>query len=218
MAITRILVVLAAVLLAFVPATHAAGSTSCPCMTSFPASVSQFRDTSGSLQITLGGTQHLYPGAYGLSTCTAHDTGLSPYCNDANVTTRPAWCFHHWCYVDDANCVLPTSESSYFPGAGLRYSYTTCGATNAFDAWFGNHTNATETVRSLTEMRLSASSRTTCGRQLARSKTRTLSSQAPQVPALSTTLARAKAAPSIRSGRRRRRRHRTTRSRLHTRR
>ena len=68
-----------------------------------------------------------------------------------NESSRPAWCADAWCYVDPSNCVLPTSETSYFPGANLHYSYTTCGATNTFDNWFGEQSNGTET-RSLTDI------------------------------------------------------------------
>ena len=56
----------------------------------------------------------------------------------------PDWCAstNEWCYVDPDYCedasgnYMMSSLSSYFPGAGLSYSYGTCGgARNTFDSW-----------------------------------------------------------------------------------
>ena len=68
---------------------------------------------------------------YGLSTCSAHDSGKPPYC----YRGPPSWCADSWCYVDRSNCDKPASKSVFFPG--LYYSYLTCGNANTFNAWFG---------------------------------------------------------------------------------
>ena len=69
---------------------------SCPCLTSFPNSVTL--NANGNLDITLGGVTYEYPSTYGLGpNCSAADTGLSPYCS---ATTPPEWC-----------CLLYTSPS-----------------------------------------------------------------------------------------------------------
>ena len=122
-----------------------AGNANCPCLTSYGTTLPT--DSNGRLIVM---DTHRYLPTYGLSTCSAHDSGLAPYCNDANVTRRPAWCADNWCYVDPSNCVLPTSETSYFPNAGLYYSYTTCGDANTFDQWFGN--NSVSGAHSLTDI------------------------------------------------------------------
>jgi len=42
-----------------------------------------------------------------------------------------------WCYVDSDACEGErVYESSYFPGFGLGYSYSTCGSVNTFVSWF----------------------------------------------------------------------------------
>ena len=87
---------------------------------------------------------------YGLSTCSAHDSGLQPYCNRG--VESPAWCADNWCYVDANNCNKPSSKSVYFPE--LRYSYFTCGSANTFDSWFGAPTAGSGefTTHQLTEL------------------------------------------------------------------
>ena len=70
---------------------------------------------------------------YGLSTCSAHDSGKPPYCNRGGES--PSWCADNWCYVDANNCNKPFFNSVFFPE--FRYSYFTCGTANTFDAWFG---------------------------------------------------------------------------------
>ena len=70
---------------------------------------------------------------YGLSTCSAHDSGKPPYCYRGGES--PSWCADSWCYVDKSNCDQPASKSVFFPG--LYYSYLTCGNANTFNAWFG---------------------------------------------------------------------------------
>jgi len=74
-----------------------------------------------------------YPANYG-SYCSPWDTGLPPSCDAAEP---PSWCTSDWCWVDPEKCAtcnpgsddnpLACAESSYFPGAGLYYSYDKCG-------------------------------------------------------------------------------------------
>mmetsp|Transcript_53102 Transcript_53102/g.160887 ORF Transcript_53102/g.160887 Transcript_53102/m.160887 type:complete len:343 (-) Transcript_53102:37-1065(-) len=45
------------------------------------------------------------------------------------------WCREPWCFVDPDNCDLEKSQSYYFPGRGLWYSYATCGSSNYFEVW-----------------------------------------------------------------------------------
>ena len=87
---------------------------------------------------------------YGLSTCSAHDSGLQPYCNRGGES--PSWCADSWCYVNVNNCNKPSSKSVYFPE--LRYSYFTCGSANTFESWFGAGADAGsgEVTHQLTEL------------------------------------------------------------------
>lgn len=45
------------------------------------------------------------------------------------------WCKESWCYVDPKNCDLAMSESYYFPGTHLWYSYETCASRDYFELW-----------------------------------------------------------------------------------
>merc|ERR1719482_2604363 len=101
----------------------------CPCLTSAPSGTRY-------PTFTLAGQTITYDNGYGLTTCSAHDTGLQPYCNRGGES--PSWCADSWCYVDANNCNKPSSKSVYFPE--LRYSYFTCGNANTFDSWFGTPT------------------------------------------------------------------------------
>ena len=103
----------------------------CPCATTTSV------HTGSALTITLGGASYTYESTYGLSTCTAHDATLAPYCSQSDP---PKWCSDSWCYVDSSNCDQPSSKSVYL--SGLSYSYFTCGGSNTFDAWFGTDTES----------------------------------------------------------------------------
>ena len=131
----------------------ASGSPSCPCISSWAdvgADTTPF-EVAGGLTVNFAGTDFTYLANYGLSQCVQHDAGLEPYCNAADVSERPEWCLDTWCYVDENDCSLPTTVSAYFETGGrLRYSYTTCGATNTFENWFG--ANAGSAVHSLSEL------------------------------------------------------------------
>ena len=135
------------------PASITNGISSCPCISSWAdvgADSTPFQ-MPGGLRVNLAGREYSYLPGYGLSQCVQHDAGLQPYCNAANVSERPAWCQDSWCYVDENDCSLPTTVSAYFETGGrLRYSYTTCGATNSFTNWFG--ANAGAEVRSLSDL------------------------------------------------------------------
>ena len=119
---------------------------SCPCLTSFPNSVTL--NANGNLDITLGGVTYEYPSTYGLGpNCSAADTGLSPYCS---ATTPPEWCADAWCYVDSANCGVTYSFSQYI--SGLAFSYFTCGGSNTFDDWFNSSTASSYQLSDLTTL------------------------------------------------------------------
>ena len=65
---------------------------------------------------------------------------LEPYCADANGAPKdgaPEWCREAWCWIDRDACSLPiVSESSYFPGSGLDFSYQTCGEEGTWASWY----------------------------------------------------------------------------------
>ena len=92
----------------------------------------------------------VYPSTYGAN-CDAHDHSLPPYCSAANrfecdgsgTGCLPAWCASSWCWVDANNCTTTDftsadniTDSAYFSGSGLVYSYTTCGNANLWDAFY----------------------------------------------------------------------------------
>tara|TARA_B100000795_G_scaffold189338_1_gene144146 strand:- start:49 stop:690 length:642 start_codon:yes stop_codon:yes gene_type:complete len=100
----------------------------CPCL-----ATTQVHEPAGAdISFTLVGETYTYPSDYGL-TCAAHDSATQPYCARS---APPSWCADAWCYVDRTNCNLPFSNSVFF--SSLAYSYFTCGASNTFDAWFGD--------------------------------------------------------------------------------
>eukprot|EP00964_Phaeocystis_antarctica_P035407 scaffold20207_cov68-Phaeocystis_antarctica.AAC.1 len=100
----------------------------CPCL-----ATTQVHEPAGEdISFTLVGETYTYPSDYGL-TCAAHDSATQPYCARS---APPNWCADAWCYVDRTNCNLPFSNSVFF--SSLAYSYFTCGASNTFDAWFGD--------------------------------------------------------------------------------
>merc|ERR1711865_299530 len=51
---------------------------------------------------------------------------------DANV--RATWCDSPWCYVDACVCNAEVSQSEYFVGQSISYSYATCGSDDDFAA------------------------------------------------------------------------------------
>ena len=123
----------ATLVLVLAPLASAVGSAGCPCLTSF---ANYGLPDNAPLTATISGDSYTYPANYGLSQCTAHDAGLTPYCDVLPAADRPGWCDDHWCYVDPLNCNLVTSQSAYFND--LMYSYGTCGQTNTFALWFGS--------------------------------------------------------------------------------
>ena len=105
------------------------GDTNCPCLAATPANTGR--------TFTLPGAPSpiAYSPSYGLANCSAHDSGLAPFCNRANP---PAWCADSWCYVDPSNCAgTVLVDSAWFPG--LAYSHFTCNQNaNTFLSWFQN--------------------------------------------------------------------------------
>ena len=97
---------------------------------------SKFENADGTTKVTLAGIDYSYPADYGTNTCEVHDAGRDPYCSKPDP---PEWCAERWCYIDEATCSYPVLLSSYFAGAGLKYSYRTCGSQNSFDSWFGDN-------------------------------------------------------------------------------
>ena len=105
----------------------------CPCLSSYPAIVSPADG------VTIGGqVYYSYPQTYGLSSCAAHDLNLEPFCNTGDPSDTPGWCDDSWCYVDKNNCDKPVTESHYFTGVDLYFSYFSCGNQNTFTSWFGD--------------------------------------------------------------------------------
>jgi len=103
-------------------------NTACPCLASTPANTRRTFTLPGS------STETTYASSYGVG-CSAHDSGLAPFCDRANP---PAWCADAWCYVDPSNCAgMLYVDSALFPG--LHYSHFTCNANaNTFHSWFQN--------------------------------------------------------------------------------
>ena len=116
------------------------GNPDCPCLTNAQRTAmtgwSKFENADGTTKVTLAGIDYSYPADYGINTCEVHDAGRDPYCSKPDP---PEWCAERWCYIDEANCSYPVLLSSYFAGAGLKYSYRTCGSQNSFDSWFGDN-------------------------------------------------------------------------------
>ena len=82
----------------------------------------------------------VYPPDYGIG-CKVHDNGYPPYCepgycDDGEVYKR--WCGERWCWVNATLCNggLFDGFTYYFAPVKLAYSYTTCNATNVFDAFY----------------------------------------------------------------------------------
>jgi len=65
---------------------------------------------------------------------------MQPDCADAAGKPKanaPDWCAASWCFVDATRCNVGSTESAYFPGTGLAFSYGTCGKMSTFDTWVG---------------------------------------------------------------------------------
>ena len=118
------------------------GNSACPCLTSAQRTAvtgwsrAKFENADGTTKVTLAGIDYSYPADYGTNVCEAHDAGRDPYCSKPDP---PEWCAERWCYIDEDTCSYPVLLSSYFAGAGLKYSYRTCGSQNSFDSWFGDN-------------------------------------------------------------------------------
>ena len=132
-------------LLASMASAQTPADPECACLTASQLSSvegwsdAKFVDSDGMKKVTLSGITYTYPALYGLENCAAHDATQKPYCD---VADPPEWCADQWCYVDHTNCKYPAVKSSYFSGVDLRYSYTTCGSKNTFDAWFDENAAA----------------------------------------------------------------------------
>ena len=93
-------------LLSLVARVACEGAASCPCITSWASA--QYENAQGGLNVKLYKETFSYPLTYGLSSCSAHDINMRPYCDKANP---PAWCADKWCYIDPDNCDKPYSEA-----------------------------------------------------------------------------------------------------------
>ena len=91
-------------------------SSGCPCLAAYPSGVDP-------TSTNVDGRIYNYPATYGLASCTAHDSGLLPYCHDS--ANAASWCADSWCYVDIANCDKRTQASMYF-ASFVHFSYATC--------------------------------------------------------------------------------------------
>ena len=111
----------------------------CPCLVELPDELvaSELYDaTEGCLYFEDGGVRYCYDAAYGLGVCAAHDESLAPFCAGL---FEADFCGREWCYVDTNDCAgEAVYESSYFPGFGLFYSYSTCNSINSFVSWFSD--------------------------------------------------------------------------------
>jgi len=77
------------------------------------------------------GESYYWPATYGLSSCSAHDQDLAPYCHQVD---SPDWCVDRWCYIDITQCDSVYQRSAFFPGVDdLYFSYATCGVSSSFD-------------------------------------------------------------------------------------
>ena len=116
------------------------GNPDCPCLTNAQRTAmtgwSKFENADGTTKVSLAGIDYSYPADYGINTCEVHDAGRDPYCSKPDP---PEWCAERWCYIDEDTCSYPVLLSSYFAGAGLKYSYRTCGSQNSFASWFGDN-------------------------------------------------------------------------------
>ena len=81
-----------------------AQDASCPCLDDF---LGADPVVNGLIPVTLAGETHQLPATYGLSNCSAHDTGLPPYCS---LSEPPAWCADSWCYVNPEACGVASSD------------------------------------------------------------------------------------------------------------
>jgi len=109
-----------------------------------------------SAMVTQGETNRPYPPTYG-SQCQKHDEIGNEACFDqtlnvehavgdrtdpacesecpvVNANFRAGWCSDPWCYVDACNCNSAVTQSEYFVGQSIAFSYATCGSTDAFSA------------------------------------------------------------------------------------
>ena len=119
-----------------------AGQPSCPCLANQPQSL----NSDGTIDMTLAGITHKYPGSYGVSSCSAHDAGLQPYC----AANPPQFCSQNWCYVNPANCNLTSAASTYFSGS--YYSYQTCGEANTWSQWFSASSSGSHAITDLADV------------------------------------------------------------------
>ena len=131
------------------------GNPDCPCLTSAQRTAmtawSKFENADGTTKVSLAGIDYSYPADYGINTCEVHDAGRDPYCSKPDP---PEWCAERWCYIDEATCSYPVLLSSYFAGAGLKYSYRTCGSQNSFASWFGDNaaSDGSHTITDLADL------------------------------------------------------------------
>ena len=72
---------------------------------------------------------------YGGDVCAPYDQHLPPYCADDSgkpVVGAEEWCGKAWCWVDQDNCAIAATLSTYWPLAKVSWSYETCGAKNEY--------------------------------------------------------------------------------------
>ena len=98
----------------------------CPCIARFPEGVNISADGT-EVYVHVAGVPYSYPITYGLG-CAPHDGGLQPYCSNTSYLGSPSWCEHAWCYVNESDCNVDYSQSTYrlHSGSALFYSYAAC--------------------------------------------------------------------------------------------
>merc|ERR1711865_432895 len=60
--------------------------------------------------------------------------GCTAPCDLLDANARAGWCNSPWCYVDACVCNAEVSQSEYFVGQSISYSYATCGSDDEFAA------------------------------------------------------------------------------------
>jgi len=122
------------------------GIATCQCLGALPAAIPDIDCTTafafnGKCVYTPGpDVPGLYPASYGES-CQKHKEPGTTSCYNQSLSVpmelplgqRATWCEDQWCYIDVCSCDDPgATQSFYWPDVSLFYSYSTCGATDAY--------------------------------------------------------------------------------------
>jgi hypothetical protein len=141
-----------------VDAAPATGMATCACLGALPSEIADidctnpwaYKATANStlkcVYVPGADVPGMYPANYG-EACTKQTEPGAKSCFNQNMTppvemaqgVRAGWCDDAWCYVDVCACDDPdATQSFYFPDVSLFYSYSTCGATDAYTSGVKN--------------------------------------------------------------------------------